>query len=186
MRHPFFKTAIAAAIFAVIPFTSYAADASSDQVFNTSCLKAWMERAGNTSDKVEFKNFGEKYCACASGKSLNNDAEIDKAARTCMSQTLLQVTMSALETSPGLSNLTEANILSGCQGEWKIVYPDMGADAKRRTDDFCKCAAPKLLGLNKNKDNVTDAQWSDKINEIGDSCSGNVQPSAAPTAKNPT
>lgn len=164
---------IVAILISMCPLLSFA-DAKVDQAFQTDCNKAWMEMAGNTSDKDEYKNFGEKYCSCAAGKSLNSKDEIAKAAQICMSQTLLKDTMDGLGDSVGLKNLTQESIQTGCQDKWKIIYPEMDDKLMTSVTSYCQCASPKLMELNKNRDNVTDKQWYDTIETIANDCAGNV------------
>ena len=162
------------------PLLSFA-DAKVDQAFQTDCNKAWMDMAGNTSDKVDYKNFGEKYCGCAAGKSLATKADLSKAAQICMSQTLLHDTMDGLGDNVGLKNLTQEIIQTGCQDKWKIIYPNMDDKLSASVTSYCQCASPKLMDLNKNRDNLTDKQWYDTIDSIANDCAGTVAPDKTTT-----
>lgn len=159
--------------------TIYAQDASNqDKVFQDACNKAWMEKAGTVSDKTAFQTFGEKYCGCATGKNLTDDAALKQAAHTCMAQTILRDAMDTLQNKPGLQNLTEDQIVTGCKDKWALVYTDMTSDVRTSTTNYCLCAGPKLNKLNNTGDKLSDKQWYDQINVIADQCSGNSSASS--------
>ena len=169
---------VVAAVVALNPLTSFADESASkiDDVFKTACVKAWMERSDKSSDKVGFKNFGEKYCDCAAGKSLENDKAIEKAAQICLSQVLLHDTMDNIESDQGLSKLSDELVKTGCGDELTMLYPDIDADGKKSFGEYCACASPKLLEINKNRDSLTDKEWYEKINGVAADCSGKVAP----------
>lgn len=151
------------------------ADEKFKEAFKANCVKAWMEIAAKNIDMVDYKNFGEKYCDCASSKKLDSQADLEKAAQICVSQILLHDTMDNLEDRVGLAKLSQEQILSGCQYKWKMLYPD------RPSENYCQCAAPKLYEMNHNSENMTDKEWYEKMNAIADSCAGNVTPNKATT-----
>lgn len=187
MRFRTMKSLIAVAVVSMLPLSTYAAESANklDEVFKTACVKSWMERGDKTSDKVGYKNFGEKYCDCAANMPLNSDAAIDKAAQLCMSQILLHDAMDNVESDSGLANLTEDKVKSACAGEWTMIYPEMDAKLKEGTASYCACAAPKMNDLNKTRDNLTDKEWYAKINGIAADCSGIVAPDKATVEKAP-
>lgn len=158
----------------IIPLVANA-DEKFKETFKTNCVKAWMEIAAKNIDMINYKNFGEKYCDCASSKPLDSQTDLDKAAQICVSQILLHDTMDNLEDEVGLAKLTQEQILSGCQEKWKILYPD------QPSKNYCQCAAPKLYEMNHNSENMTDKEWYEKMNSIADNCAGNVTPHKATT-----
>ena len=185
MRFKFVKLAIATAILSSSSIATFADDAANklDEVFKTQCVKTWMERSGKTSDAVAFKNIGEKYCDCAASKPLNSKDDIKKAAQICMSQVLLHDTMDRLESDKGLANINADSVKGACNDEWNIIYPGMDAADKKSTSGYCECAAPKLMDLNSNRDNVTDKEWYQKIDGIAGDCSSKAEPDKATVDK---
>ncbi len=176
MRNPLLKTILATVVIGFIPLTSFA---DANAAFKTSCVQGWMERAGDSSDKVAFQNFGEKFCDCASTKTITTDAEMGKAAQVCMSQTLLHSTMDTLEDKEGLRNATDTKISDSCMGVWNIIYPKMDDAAKAKATAYCQCAAPKLSAVA--QEDVTDQQYTQKVSGVADDCAGNVTPDKAAT-----
>jgi len=177
MRLISIRSIIVIAAMTLAPIASFAADDSNklNEVFKNACVKAWMERSDKTSDKVTFKNFGEKYCDCAAGKPLDTDANIDKAARLCMSQLVLKDSIDNLESEKGLSSLTADTFKTSCADEWNVLYPDMDAGMKDGTSSYCSCAAPKIETLNQDRDKLTDKEWYAKIDGIAEECSTAVK-----------
>lgn len=187
MRYSFLKPLLTTVLCTLFPLIAYAQDADAGgKLFQDTCVKTWMERATDTTDKVAFQNFGEKYCSCAAGKDLHDDAAMQKAAQLCMSQVLLHDAMASLEDQYGLPDLTESQIEAGCQDKWALVYPDMNPNVKSKTTNYCQCAGPELDAMNKNANNLTDKAWSEKIDEIAAKCSGLVEPDKATTDVKPT
>ncbi len=184
MRHTSAGSLIAAAVIALTPLVSHADEENKlDEVFKTACVKSWMEGTEKVTDKVAFKNFGEKYCDCAAGQPLNNDAAIDKAAKMCMSHVLLRDTMDTIEANNGLNDLTDAGFKVACANEWKLISPELTGSAKESAAAFCSCASTKLLEVNKNRDDVTDQGWYKKIDGIANDCTGTSDSSVKPAAK---
>lgn len=177
MRFPSFKSVIAISIISLFPVVSHADDTNKlNEIFQKSCVKAWMERAGEASDQVEFKNFGEKYCGCASSQPLDNDKAIDKAAQVCMSQTLMKDTMDGLSDQKGLSKVTEDDIDSACKDKWALIYPKMTDKDKVGIAAYCACAKTKLMPIVKDADNLTDKDFYTKVNGVAKDCAGDVEP----------
>ena len=183
MRGHLLKLCCFSALF-LLPYSAMAEKMSpeSANAFNKTCVKTWMERADKTSDKVVFQDFGEKYCHCAETQPLANDADIDKAAKVCMARTLLYTTMNSFDS---YKDLTEDKITTACGEQWTIVYPGMDDKIKAFATSYCQCAAPKLLVIGKDADNLTDDQFNDKINDVAATCSAAITPSnAAPAPEN--
>ncbi|WP_298625115.1 hypothetical protein [uncultured Legionella sp.] len=183
---PFKKIFIA---FTVLFFslTSYADEpASGANAFLSACTNSWMSKADKAADKVDYKNFGEKYCTCASQQPLDNDAAIKKAIQLCMSRTLLHDAMGSLEEEVGLSDAKDTDLIEYCQDRWNLIYPQQTDDVKKLTTAYCECAKPKLLDLIKQSDSMTDKQYDDSINTIALDCSGNVnEEQPAPSTASP-
>lgn len=146
------------------------------ETFQSVCLGSWMKRQNDIQDKVDYKNFGEKYCECASGQPLDNDDAIDKAIQLCMSRTLLHDTMDALDDKIGLDKATESDIDEHCQSRWQLVYPQLSDKGKEAATAYCKCSQPKLMSLIKKSDNMTDKAYYDEIDSIAASCSQEIKP----------
>ncbi|MFC3907962.1 hypothetical protein ACFORL_02555 [Legionella dresdenensis] len=143
------------------------------QTFQSVCLKAWMERAGEIKDKVDFQNFGEQYCDCAALQQPLNDSEaINHASQVCMSRTLLVDAMNKLDDDEGLDKATKDNIMEYCQDSWALVYPDMNETVKQSAEAYCACAEPKLLDLATKSGDMTDKQFNDAVNGVAATCSG--------------
>jgi hypothetical protein len=182
MRNSLLKSMIATVVIGLSSMVTHAADSGNLQdVFKNACVKSWMERAGDSSDKVSYQNFGEKFCGCASTKPVGSDAEIDKAAQVCLSQTLLHDSMDTLEDKEGLSKINKDKLLASCQDKMMLIYPKMSDKAKGSATTYCQCASNKLDTLVKDQDNVTDKQFADKIDSIASDCSANIEPDKAAT-----
>ena len=171
----------------LLPTVAFA-DTTPHQNFKSDCVGAWMKSAPtDAEDKLEYQNFGEKYCGCAATKPLSNQDEINKAAQTCMAQTLLRDVMDDMEDDPGLDKLTSDNLLSACKDKWTVVYPKASTDPSAPTNRYCQCATPKLIEINNSADDLTDDQWYAKIDEISVNCAATIIPEkeTAPAAKKP-
>lgn len=158
----------------------YAADS-----FQSVCINSWMQKIGGAADKVDYKNFGEKYCGCAAGQPLDNDAAIQKAIQLCMSRTLLHDAMDSLEEEVGLSEAKDTDVKEYCEDKWNLIYPKQTDEDKKFTSAYCECANPKLMDLMKQADNLTDKQYDEGIDTVAASCSGNVK-QEAPVANTTT
>lgn len=177
---PKFKTLLVIVAALLLPITVSADDTA--QTFKTNCLKAWVD-AHSSTDKVDFKNFGEKYCECASSKPLNTPENVNSAIQICMSQTILHDTMDNLEDKVGLDNVTEDAIQAGCIEKWKVIYPQMDEKLTTLINSFCQCVTPKLGDLTKNNANVTDKQWYEQIDQISATCAPILTPDKASSVK---
>jgi len=159
-----------------LPITAFAVEETKPaETFQSICLKSWMERANEAEDKVDFQNFGEKYCDCAATQQpLTTNEDVAKAAKVCMSRILLQDSMDNLTDELELSDVTEADVNEYCLDRWKLIYPSMDDKIKKTSEDYCSCAKPKLLELIKKMDSKTDKQFAAEINEVAANCSGQV------------
>lgn len=142
--------------------------------FQTVCTNAWMQKAGDAKDKVDYKNFGEKYCGCAAGQPLDNDAAVQKAIQVCMSRTLLHDAMDSLEDEVGLAKAKDTDVMEFCQDRWSLIYPKESDADKKQTDAYCECAKPKLMDLVKQADSMTDKQFDEGIDTVAAACSDNA------------
>lgn len=164
------RTGIIAAA-ALFSFSVFADNANSKEDFATICTNAWMEKADTAKDKVDFKNFGEKYCACAAAQPLGSDEAIQKAIHVCMSRTLLHDALDAMEDDVGLSKAQESDFLQFCQDRWNLIYPNLSDENKKVTMAYCECAKPKVMALIKQADNLTDKQYDEGVNDVAAACS---------------
>lgn len=153
--------------------------------FQTECVNSWMKNADQATDKVDYKNFGEKYCGCAAGLPLDNEQAVQKAIQLCMSRTLLHDAMDSVDEEVGLSEAKDTDIDEYCQDRWTLIYPHQSDADKKVTTAYCECAKPKLLDLIKQSDNMTEKQYNDSIDSIAANCSGNVK-EEQPTIATPT
>lgn len=149
--------------------------------FQSICLNSWMKRVNDIGDKVSYKNFGEKYCACAQTQPLDTDAAVDKAIQVCMSRTLLHDSMDSLEEKIGLNKATDKDIAQYCSDRWSLIYPQMTEQAKQNATAFCECSTPKLVEVLKKSDDLTDKEYYLQIDTIAASCSGQLTPTQAPS-----
>ncbi|CEK10966.1 hypothetical protein [Legionella hackeliae] len=186
-----FTKSILAAILLGIPLfgnaTSGDVPASTDTSqtsFQSSCVGSWMKRIDDIKDKIDYKNFGEKYCECAAQQPLDTQEAINKTMQLCMSQTLLQDTMDSLENEVGLEKATDSDVNEYCQDRFSLVFPQMGDKDKQAAESYCSCAKPKLAALLKTADDMTDKQYSDEIKNIAATCSANVQDNKTPADTN--
>ncbi|STY31046.1 Uncharacterised protein [Legionella wadsworthii] len=138
--------------------------------FQSRCTDAWMKKADEAKDKVDFKNFGEKFCGCAAKQPLGNDAAMTKAAKLCMSRTLLHDAMDSIEDDVGLNKAKDTDVADYCQDKWDLVLPKPTEDDKKLTNSYCECAKPKLVELLKKANDMTDKQYDDEIDKIADAC----------------
>ncbi|KTD70873.1 hypothetical protein [Legionella tucsonensis] len=138
--------------------------------FQTRCTEAWMKKADEAKDKVDFKNFGEKYCGCAAKQSLDNEAAVQKAVKVCMSRTLLHDTMDSIEDDIGLSKAKDSDVADYCQDRWDLVLPKPTDEDKKLITAYCECAKPKLVELLKKSNDMTDKQYYNEIDGVADVC----------------
>jgi hypothetical protein len=167
---------LSAALFAsLFSLATYADTApQSPDAFETACTNAWMQGSDAAKDKVDYKNFGEKYCGCAAKQPLNNDGEVQTAIQLCMSRTLLHDAMDSLEDEVGLKKATDTDISGYCQNRWALVLPNLNDAEKQKTMAYCECAKPKLADLIKQSDNMTDKQYDEGIDTVAADCSSNA------------
>lgn len=141
------------------------ADAAGD--FQTRCTEGWMKHADEAKDKVDFKNFGEKFCSCAAKQPLDDK---EKAAKVCMSRTLLHDAMDSIEDDIGLSKAKDSDVADYCQDRWDLVLPKPTDEDKKLITAYCECAKPKLVELLKKSKDMTDKQYYDEIDSVADAC----------------
>lgn len=162
-------------LFAVSPLI-YAADMTptDKETFHSTCVNAWLGRFKDVKDKTDYQNFGDKYCECAGTQPLEGSDAIDKAAKICMTRTLLSNAMDKLEEDGDLEEATESSIDEYCMGRWQLVYPQMNDRLKQVATTYCGCAKSKLLSLIKDSNDMTDKQYYDHIDTIASTCSANL------------
>lgn len=153
---------------------TYADAAGGGGDFQTICTNSWMKKADDAKDKVDFKNFGEKYCGCAAKLPLDNDAAVQKAIHICMSRTLLHDAMDSLEDEVGLSKAKDSDIADYCQNRWDLIYPKQSDEDKKLITAYCECAKPKLTDLLKRSNDMTDKQYDAEIDTVADACSADA------------
>lgn len=137
---------------------------------SSSCENAWMTNVSSTTDEVTFRDFGQKYCECIAKQPLGTNAGSEKTQNSCMTRTALYLTMDYIGSEEGLSNLTEDKIKSSCNTIWDIATPNNDVAGKQKNSKICACAAPKLNALAKEKENYTDREWYEKIDDITAGC----------------
>ncbi len=155
-------------------FTVHADPQQQSGDFQTLCTDAWMKKADEAKDKLDYKNFGEKYCGCAAKQSLDNDDAVKKAIQLCMSRTLLHDAMDSLEEEITLSKAKESDINDYCLDRWSVVLPKQTDDDKKLINSYCQCAQPKLMELIKKSDNMTDKEYEAGIDKVADDCADNT------------
>lgn len=155
-------------------------DGNQAESFQAICLSSWMKRETNVANLTDYKNFGEKYCACALTQPLDTDAAVDKAIQVCMSRTLLRNTMDSLEEEIGLEKASDKDVSQFCQDTWNLIYPKMNDQAKQIATSFCDCSQPKLVSLLKSSTNMTDKDYYAQIDAVAAACSGPIQSSQEP------
>lgn len=152
--------------------------------FLASCTNAWMQKINDSADKVDFKNFGEKYCTCAAnqlaGQQSPTQEMLQKAIQLCMSRTLLHDAMDSVEEEVGLSEAKDTDVMEYCADRWSLIYPKQTDEDKKFTTAYCECAKPKLMDLIKQSDNMTDKQYDEGIDNVAAACSGNVKEETPP------
>lgn len=178
MNRFFLKGARISAFAMMFSLAVHADSAGGD--FQTLCTNAWMKKADDAKDKVDFKNFGEKYCGCAAKQPLDNDAAVQKTAKVCMSRTLLHDAMDSLEDEVGLSKAKDSDIADYCQDRWNLVVPKQTADDKKLITAYCECAKPKLVDMLKKTNDMTDKQYYEEIDGVADACAENAVASEPP------
>lgn len=177
------KLILIAPVLSMLAYSAYADKSSqSGATFQDACISSWMKKADEATDKVDYKNFGEKYCQCASTQQLDSDAAIKKAIQVCLSRTLLHDAMDSLEEEVGLSKAKDTNIQEYCQNRWNLIYPKQTDEDKKFTTAYCGCAQLKLMDLIKQSENMTDKQYYEVVDNIAADCSGNVKESSPNTA----
>ncbi|WED44062.1 hypothetical protein [Legionella cardiaca] len=162
--------------------TAEATNSTPQESFQTNCVDSWMKRMEDIKDKIGYRNFGEKYCECASRHPLDTQEAVNKTMQLCMSQTLLQDTMDSLENEVGLDKATNEDIDEYCIDKFTLVFPKMDDKDKQASSNYCSCAKPELMKLVKISDNLTDKQYSDQINAIAAQCSSGVSEGTSATA----
>ncbi|MDP1604498.1 MAG: hypothetical protein Q8M03_14675 [Legionella sp.] len=171
MINIFLKTIIALLVLIIFPLETYAEE-ELNQTVKDDCITAWIDSGRNRSNLIEYKNLGEQYCDCVSVKPLNSAEEVGSTAELCMSQVLLHDTMRGLAMKFSREQLSQEMIQSGCFMKLKIIYPQMNKNQTVATTNYCHCAVPKIAEIN-NK-NLTDKQWTEKIDRIAAECASQV------------
>ncbi|KTD05114.1 hypothetical protein [Fluoribacter gormanii] len=183
----FFLKGIGISILAMLCSLSTYADTAED--FQSRCTNAWMKKADEVKDKVDFKNFGEKYCGCAAKQPLDNEAAVQKAAQVCISRTLLHDAMDSIEEDVGLDKAKDSDVADYCQSRWALVIPKQTDEDKKLINTFCDCAKPKLVDLLKKSNDMTDKQYYAEIDTVADTCAESTASSSksepAPAAPTP-
>lgn len=179
MRVSFLKCTLIAIALSGLSLFAYAEAAMppGPDTFESVCVNAWMKNSDKAKDKVDYKNFGEKYCGCAAAQNIDtNDKEaLKKAIQVCMSRTLLHDAMDSLEDEVGLSEAKDTDVSEYCVDRFKLIFEDNSENAKVSTA-YCECAKPKLMDLIKQSDDQTDKQYSEAIDTIAADCSASIQP----------
>lgn len=129
------------------------------------CIESWMAKIQQGVDSVDYKNLGEKYCSCLNASSMSGNA------KSCMSKTALHDAMDSLEEEVGLSDAKEDDVDDYCQEVWALIYPKATGTEETMIKSYCDCAKPKLFGLLKQADKMTDKQYDESIDEAAASCS---------------
>lgn len=157
------------------PASNQPASSTSGDSFHSVCVKSWMGRNTDIKDKVDFQNFGEKYCSCAETQTpLDSNEAINMAAQVCMSRTLLQDAAENLSDDIGLDKVKDSDFDEYCMDRWELVYPGMDENDKKAAVGYCDCAKPKLLDLFKKSGDMTDQAYTKAINDVAATCSGKV------------
>lgn len=169
-----------------IAFGTMSVTATADNAdFLSVCTKSWMAHSEQAKDKVDYKNFGEKYCGCAATQPLDSQDAIKKAIQVCMSRTLLHDAMDSLEEDVGLKEAKDSDVSEYCMDRWTLIAAGQSAEAQSAASAYCECAKPKLMDLIKGSDNMTDKQYDEQIDTIAGACSGNVQQQAPEASSSP-
>ncbi|RAP34747.1 MULTISPECIES: hypothetical protein [Legionella] len=172
------KSLLTVVVVSCLPAIGFSDDTKTDAkteapTFQSTCVNAWMGRNTEITDKMDFKNFGEKYCKCAETQQpLDTQEAINKAAQVCMSRTILQDAMDNVEENVGLDKVTSKDIDDSCHNRWLLVYPKMDENDKKIATSYCDCADPKLVDLSKNSEKMTDDEYYKEIYKIAATCSG--------------
>lgn len=168
----------AVCLLSVLPLVAFAEETPKKEAetFQEICTGSWMKRVDEVSDKVSYKSFGEKYCACALTQPLDTDAAVDKAIKLCISRTILEEGMNTLSSKVGLDKATDADISQYCMDKWNLIYPKITEPAKQTATAFCNCSQPKLVELLKNKAIVkTEKEQATQIDSIAETCSATIK-----------
>lgn len=168
MRIPFITTI--ALTLGLLPVISFADNTQmTPQQFVSACVTSWMDKGADATDKDAYRSFGEKYCTCASQMPLTNDTEVGNAARTCMTQTLIQKTMDKVKAQGSTTNVPMDKVQTECLSVWALLSPKMDDKTKQISINFCQCAGQKIADANKSNP-VTD----DQINTIASQCADKI------------
>jgi hypothetical protein len=169
------KLILIAPVISLLAYSAHADNASQPApTFQENCINSWMKKGDAAKDKVDYKDFGEKYCGCAAAQKLNSDEAVKKAIQVCLSRTLLHDAMDSLEEEVGLSEAKDTDVQEYCEDRWNLIYPKQTDEDKKFTTAYCECAKPKLMDLIKQSENMTDKQYADAIDNVAAVCSGNV------------
>lgn len=173
-------------IITCLPSLVTAAEAPpTNQSFQTTCFNAWMGRINDMKAKIDYQNFGDKYCKCAASQMLDTPLAIEKASQVCLSRTLLHDTMDALESDLGLSEITPGDIKEYCEDRWSLIYPHMNAKDKQSVSNYCGCAKPKLHQLVLDEDKITPEAFALQIDGIATQCASKVKADETTTHATP-
>ncbi|KTC97439.1 hypothetical protein Lgee_1760 [Legionella geestiana] len=146
------------------------AEAPDAKAFKNMCVSAWMKSAPD-GDKVDYQDFGEKYCSCAAEKPLTSQEDVNKAAQFCMGKILLRTISDRLEESPGLDKVASKDVEQACKGAWTMITsPGSGAPPAEMVSQFCACVEPQMVKLAKKNEELTDSQWYVKVDAISAGC----------------
>lgn len=177
-----YLTSILALLFiGFFSLAAYTDNKKGQESFESTCIKDWMKKADEAKSKIDYQNFGEKYCSCIATQPFDNRAAVNKATQLCMSQTLLHDSMDSLEEEIGLKKGTEDIIEEYCQDRWDLIYPQVTDSNKETIIVYCQCAKTQLMQLIKTADQITEKQYNEQINIIAASCVDKAQAAEAST-----
>lgn len=141
------------------------------QQIKPACIKAWMSRIDAVTEKIEYQNYGDKYCTCLAEKASGLSTEaLAKTAKMCMSRIMLHNAMDVFEDDVGLKDLTLGDIAEYCQDKWSLLHPHQDNTMQQATTQYCACIKPDLLALAKKADTMTDEVYNGHIDTIADTC----------------
>lgn len=151
---------------------AYAAESVDDrQQIKPACVKAWMSRIDTITEKIEYQNYGEKYCTCLAEKAPDTTASaLANTTKNCLSRILLHNAMDVFEDDVGLKDITLGDIAEYCHDKWSLFYPNQDSAMQQSTANYCACVKPKLLALAKKADTMTDEIYNGHIDNIADNC----------------
>ncbi|KTD82958.1 hypothetical protein [Legionella waltersii] len=166
------KLFLIAPILSLLAYSVHAENATQPAPsFQENCVNSWMKKGDEAKDKVDYKDFGEKYCGCAASQKLDSEEAVKKAIQLCLSRTLLHDAMDAMDEEVGLAESKDTDVQEYCEDRWTLIYPKQTDEDKKFTTAYCECAKPKLLDLIKKSDNLTDKQYDEVIDKVADECS---------------